>query len=334
MEYLAVLAVAVVLILAVVIALWGAQVGSMVARAICTITQQTVCRVDAGLSPYERALTGRYVALGDSFSSGEGAWDYEEGTDFDDRDDPWPFNDGDEAHNRCHRSANAYSQILASNNTFAGGNDFNACSGSRISDFNNPNHKETGEDPQVMALDDDTTLVTLSVGGNDLEFTQVMTDCVTRNLKLGSTDCRRQHGQRIAARLPEIRADLVKLYAQIRREAPNARIIVVGYPPLFPERPAPNYRNLLRAPDQVWMNGVAAELNAAIASAAQETGVEFVDPTAAFRDHGLGTDDSWFNDLRLKGPGMLPINPSSFHPNANGQAAYAALIQRQLEDPR
>ena len=72
-------------------------------------------------TPLEQATSGRYVGLGDSYSSGEGAWDYEEGTDFDDRDDLWPFDDGEEDHNRCHRSANAYANVLASSTTFAGG---------------------------------------------------------------------------------------------------------------------------------------------------------------------------------------------------------------------
>ena len=116
--------------------------------------------------------------MGDSYSSGEGASDYEPGTDFDDRDDAWPFNDDEEAHNRCHRSGDAYARILGGNNAFAGGSTFVACSGSVISDLDNPNHKETGEEPQTDALGEDVSLVTLTLGGNDLGFADVVEDCI------------------------------------------------------------------------------------------------------------------------------------------------------------
>ncbi len=325
------LAIAAMLILAVVIALWGAQVGSMVSRALCTITQQAVCKIDSGPSPYERALTGRYVALGDSFAAGEGAWDYEEGTDFDDRDDPWPFNDHEEEHNRCHRSANAYAQLLAAGNRFAGGAKFVACSGAESSDFNQPNDKETGEAPQFEALDDDVSLVTLSIGGNDVGFAKVLTACVVHGGRAPSS-CREQLDESLSRKIAAQRSNLLAQYQQAKEKAKNARIIVVGYPPLFPENPS--YRNSLTAEDQKWMNEKAAELNRTIASAAQEAGVEFVDPSADFAGHGIGSADPWFNELTFDGPGMMLVDPSSFHPNAKGQAAFAEAIQRQLEDPR
>ena len=123
-------------------------------------------------------------------------------------------------------------------------------------------------------------------------------------------------------------------YRKIREKAPNARIIIVGYPQLFVDDPNNQYDDLLFAEDQRWMNQKAAELNAMLASAAQEAGAEFVDPTDAFRGHGIGSSDPWINDLNLGGPGMMAHDPSSFHPNAAGHAALAQLIQQQLEHPR
>lgn len=63
-------------------------------------------------------------------------------------------------------------------------------------------------------------------------------------------------------------------------------------------------------------------------------GVEFVDPTDVFRGHGIGSDDPGLNDLDFGGPGMMIVDPSSFHPNAAGQSAIAELLQEQLEEPR
>ena len=67
--------------------------------------------------------------MGDSFSSGEGAGDYDEPTDRDDRDFAdwmdshlwWPGDREPQYHNGCHRSANAYGSIVAAENDFAGG---------------------------------------------------------------------------------------------------------------------------------------------------------------------------------------------------------------------
>lgn len=335
LEYLGALGIAAVLVLTVAFAGIASQARAIAAEAICALIQQPGCVNRMALTPYEQALAGKYVALGDSFASGEGAWDYEDGTDFDDRDDLWPFNDDEEDHNRCHRSANAYSQILAADNDFADGAGFVACSGAVIDDFDDSNGKNTDEKPQLDALDENTSLVTLSVGGNDLGFAEVIRDCVLNGESgVGFIDsCQEKHDQRITKRLPQLKRELIALYQQAKQKAPNARIIVVGYPHLFAENPKDDYGNLLFAEDQKWMNDKAGDLNAIIRSAAAEAGVEYVDPTNAFKGHGLGTDDPWFNDLDWGGPGLMPVDPSSFHPNAKGHAAFAKLIQDQLESP-
>ncbi len=335
LEYLGALAIAAMLVLTVAFAGLAGEVRQLAAEAICAIVQQPGCINRIARTPYQQALAGKYIAMGDSFASGEGAWDYEEGTDFDDRDDLWPFNDDEEDHNRCHRSENAYSQILAADNDFADGDGFVACSGAVIDDFNDPNGANTEEKAQLDALDENTSLVTLSVGGNDLGFADVIRDCVLNGEGgVGFIDsCQEKHDQRITKRLPQLKKELIALYQKAKQKAPNARIIVVGYPPLFAENPEDDYGNLLFAEDQEWMNGKAGDLNDILESAAAAAGVEFVDPTGAFNGHGLGTDDPWFNDLDWGGPGMMPVDPSSFHPNAKGHAAFAKLIQDQLENP-
>lgn len=338
LEYVGGTFVAAILVLGLVFTSPGQALGGAFSRAICSVIQQSDCGLPGGSdqTPLEQATSGRYVAMGDSYSSGEGAWDYEEGTDFDDRDDLWPFNDDEEAHNRCHRSANAYSQVLSGQNDFAGGTTFVACSGSVMSDLDHPNHKETDEDPQLDALGDDVSLVTMSMGGNDLGFADVVKDCIVNGARgVGFADsCQEKHDQRITDLLPQLQQQLIERYRQIREAAPNARIVIVGYPQLFVDNPQDSYGNLLFKEDQVWMNQKAAALNAMLRDAARQAGVEFVDPTDVFRAHGIGSDDPWINDLDLGGPGMMVADPSSFHPNAAGHAALAQLVQGQLEDPQ
>jgi lysophospholipase L1-like esterase len=209
-------------------------------------------------------------------------------------------------------------------------------SGSVISDLDNPNHKDTGEKPQTDALGDDVSLVTLTLGGNDLGFADVVQDCILNgesNVPFLAS-CQEKHNQRIAQRLPELRRELLAAYQEIHQKSPDARIVVVGYPQLFVDDPSDRVGDLLFAQDQRWMNQKAADLNAMLASAAKETGAEFVDPTDTFRGHGIGSSDPWINDLEFGGPGWMVHGPGSFHPNATGHAALAQLIQQQLEHPR
>ena len=338
LEYVGVTLVGAILILGVLIVTNTGSVGNAFSRAICSVVERSGCSVNAGSgeSPYDQATSGEYVALGDSYSSGEGAWDYEEGTDFDDRNDLWPFNDDEEDHNRCHRSENAYSQVIAGDNEFAGGSSFVACSGATTEDLDNENDQNTGEDPQLDALSDETSLITMTMGGNDLGFADVVKDCIINGeggVSFVDT-CQEKHEDRIQDELPTLMDELVDYYERLKAEAPNSRIIIIGYPPLFDPNVGDSLGNLLFEEDMLWMNEKAEQLNAMLAEAAEEAGVEFIDPSDAFAGHGIGSDDPWLNDLDIGGPGFSVADPSSFHPNAAGHAAIAELVQQQLENPR
>jgi lysophospholipase L1-like esterase len=343
LEYVGMITLAAVLVVTVAATPLASALGDKARWAVCLVVDGGGCvNPEVARSPYEQAVSGQYVAIGDSFSSGEGAGDYTADSDHDpnsgwDRIGSW-FDDhlipGEHGSlhpaNFCHRSANAYGPIVASQNEFAGGSVFAACSGATTDDFENPNGSNDGEQPQLDVITDDTSLVTFSIGGNDMHFADVLADCVWD----GAT-CEDKNEAAFANNLRDLRPRMVQMYREAReRAADGARVIVVGYPRLFPDDPSNSYRNLVFAEDQRWMNAKADQLNAVLAAAAQEAGVEFVDPTGAFRGHGIGSDDPWFNDLSVGGPGWAPVNPGSFHPNAAGQAALAALVQAQLEHPR
>lgn len=148
-------------------------------------------------------------------------------------------------------------------------------------------------------LDDDVSLVTMSVGGNDLGFATIVEDCII-NGESGVPildSCQDKHADRIDERLDDLHDELVDTYDAIQDRAGNARVVIVGYPELFAQDPRDSISNVLYAEDQEWMNEQAGELNDMLRSAAREAGVEFVDPTQAFRGHGIGSDDPWINDL-------------------------------------
>ena len=112
------------------------------------------------------AAGSSYVALGDSYASGEGVEPFLPGTN---RAQP---------ENRCHRSTLAYSRLLGDAAGVPARRTSWACSGARIGNFF-PGQGQWGEAGQLEHLDADTRLVTLSVGGNDLQFAAVLGSCFT-----------------------------------------------------------------------------------------------------------------------------------------------------------
>lgn len=299
-----------------------------------------------GLTPREQAEAGDYVAIGDSFSSGEGAYDYDPETDTE--------------QNACHRSANAYSEHVEDDFDFAGEVRIVTCSGARVS-----NVLETGqhgEPPQIEAVTEDSSLVTIGISGNDADWVPVIVDCLADEGCQGDEDTVRQRLEDAADRALEV-------YEQARERAgDDARIIAVGYPRFFPEEPTGDLFQVnigcvqvpfagercakrfgLSPEEQGYMNSLTRYFNDLLAERAAEAGVEFVDMTDAFDGHEFGTEDPYFNDLVLdpRWPGWDDLGgrddvveylndqiaSETSHPNAAGQERMAELVTEQIENP-
>jgi lysophospholipase L1-like esterase len=164
---------------------------------------------------------------------------------------------------------------------------------------------------QLDALDVDTDLVTLTIGGNDIGWSSTVGACL-----LGSDlQCAGSIGQtrsRISNVLPGL---LDTVYSQVSQHAPDARVLVTGYPRLF----SPEYGAFLGASpaEQHALNDGADLLNAVIAQAATRHGFGFVDVAKRFDGHGVNADDPW-----VRGP----FDQAAFHPNVAGYASYTAAL--------
>lgn len=340
----------VLLVAAIVIALLSLGLGQSLAngieRAICRITNGPglVCGPaptgENPLTPLERATRGDYVALGDSYSSGEGGSKFAPGTN---RDDPiknwldehlwWP---GDVKHNLCHRSKDAYAHRVYDEFNFQGELEFRACSGAKIEDLypgdqgkkGKKDHVNEGESPQLRSLDEDTSFVTVSIGGNNAKFAEVVRACIKQGLN-PLAHCRDTMGEKTRRDIRRLRDDLVRLYDKIQQQAPNARVVVVGYPRMFPEHPTDG-SSFIDPADQRWMNDMARLLNNVTRQAAREAGVEFVDVYNALDGHEIGTEDPWINDLSFEIENRKPFDMGSFHPNDEGQKAIAKRVKEQI----
>jgi hypothetical protein len=89
-------------------------------------------------------------------------------------------------------------------------------------------------------MNPDTRLVTLTVGGADLGFRDVLTRCALVHEGLpGEDDCKEAIATEVTPNLPKLGDNLTSLYADIAAAAPEARIVVTGYPLLFREVEVP-----------------------------------------------------------------------------------------------
>ncbi|KUG55644.1 hypothetical protein AVL62_04875 [Serinicoccus chungangensis] len=160
---------------------------------------------------------------------------------------------------------------------------------------------------QLPALDADTDLVTLTIGGNDVGWTQTIGAC----LLLDDPTCAQAlAGSRLLVQglLP---ARLDAALTAVGRAAPDAHVVVTGYPHLF----TPEAGALVNASpeEQEALNEGADLLNATVAAAAQRRGYAYVDVVGRFEGHGVNAPDPW-------------VDPRTFHPTAQGQATYAAAL--------
>lgn len=172
---------------------------------------------------------------------------------------------------------------------------------------------------QLGALDEDTDLVTLTIGGNDIPWGTTVGLC----LALPDANClaliEGVRGQ-ITSALP---ATLDTAYAQVGDAAPNAHVVVAGYAhlfsPQFGDYTVPGTAALMSVAEQQAANDAADLLNATIAEAAASHGFEYVDVTGRFDGHGANADKPWIN-------GVVAQSGGAFHPNAHGYSAYAAAL--------
>ena len=297
-----------------------------------------------------------YVALGDSYSAGEGSFDY-----YRDSNDPSLFD-------TCHRSPHAYGPLIdaAAN---LGNITFKACSGAVTDDFYATNTVNPNEPAQLTWLGPQTRVVTLTVGGNDAGFVHVITRCVagqrppgTGQEDQGSFGCSRNKSLRrdVDARLAALAGTptnallvgrpihgLLDLYRKIHKLAPNAKIYVGGYPRLFGTRPQ-GYSEGPDAPsgsacqvgittyglailryrvdylDALWIDTLGNRLNGVVQdaiTAGQKAGlpVRFVS-AGLFAGHGLcDISEPWMHGLDFDDGSPPAPQSSSFHPTSVGQ---------------
>jgi lysophospholipase L1-like esterase len=239
--------------------------------------------------------TIEYVALGDSYAAGQGGGSYL---------------------NTCLESPNGYPYVLDPKRRIDLQTNA-ACTGATTSNVISN---------QLSALDEDTALVTLTVGAADLHLSDVLTACTA----VPPTGCQAAINSALLllAAPPGgqsvLGVRLTSLYEMVAAAAPNALIVVTGYPYLF-DQPA-NCAPLPSTPSPSDIMGrincATAALNStiqqAVAAQDSEINIVYVDVTDEFAGHGIGSEEPFINSE------SDPIG--AYHPNAAGYRAYAKAI--------
>jgi lysophospholipase L1-like esterase len=227
-----------------------------------------------------QAAAPAYVALGDSYASGTGTRSY--------------INDG----TSCQRSTQAYPSLIAAARGYA--LNLRACSGARIADVTTT---------QLSALTAGTSYVSISVGGNDAGFADVLTQCA---LPGWASNCNGRIDTAQAFVNTTLPGQLATLYSSIRARAPYAKVVVVGYPRIFMGEDC-NAFTWFSPAEEARLNQMADLINTRTAAAASAAGFAFANPTAAFTGHAVCDNPEWINGL------SNPIS-ESYHPKATGHA--------------
>ncbi len=286
-------------------------------------------------NPADEAFS--YVALGDSYSSGEGVQPYEDSTDL--------------ATNQCHRSELAYpGQVMVGDNPIsvklrsqaedAASWSFVACSGART--FNVKPAAEGGEgqwdEPAQLdsgLVDAETDLVSITIGGNDAGYGAVIDKCSFDEC----TDAQfngMPFPEWVEANVRGVYQDILATSASIVQHAPNATVAFLGYPKVMPDGNIERLTCPRLAPyshaEKDFINDMTLVLNGVLETASTEGGARFVSVTEAFEGHEVcGDGGEWINGPYFANSAEESwVEDRSFHPNEAGQSGYAAVLNEWL----
>jgi lysophospholipase L1-like esterase len=251
-----------------------------------------------------------YVALGDSYTAG-------------------PLVPTTDLANGCLRSDHNYPSLLAQRLQVRHFTDV-SCSGATTGDLTHRQntYRQAYVPAQLRAVDKDTDLVTVGIGGNDYDmFATLAQTCI----RLRATDpngspCTSSltGGQSLTQTTRRIGRHVARVLRQVQRHAPQATVVLVGY-----LRVVPDHGRCARLPlatgDYGLGRQITRELDDALARAARRTHVRYLDAYALSAGHDVCSDQPWVNGSRTDRQ-----RAAAFHPLAAGMRAVADRLSTLL----
>jgi len=239
----------------------------------------------ASLTGAGSAAGTTYAALGDSYSSGVGTNSYS-------------------LDSACKRGVYAYPYLWAQKHTGTALS-FVACSGAKTSDVLST---------QIQAVTSATTLVTMTIGGNDIGFANLIYQCTLSNCATALDTTRANLDTTLGAAIDRV-------YTTVKsRAAVGARIVVLGYPRVFSG--ASCFGSLgISSTEETKANQLSDALDQLLAAHAATDGVTYRSAISPFTGHAVCSSSAWLNGLNLFNTG------ESYHPNRTGHSSgYLPLV--------
>jgi lysophospholipase L1-like esterase len=248
-------------------------------RRIALVIPSVVLTTVLAAAPAQAAAPVDYVAMGDSYSSGVGVPPY----------------------GLCFTSPASYAPQWAASHPVSSFL-FVACGGVTTQQIG----------PQYLALSRRTDLVTITIGGNDVGFFEVVLTCATAS----DAQCTAAVDKALATGRSVLPGRLDTVYSTIKRKAPKAEVVVLGYPHLVePDG------TCLSPSKRADLNRGADALDEVIAARAAAADVQYVDARDRFAGHGACGPAPWIN------PFDAARLVESFHPNRDGYTqGYLRLL--------
>jgi hypothetical protein len=277
--------------------------------AICALAAAAIVPGLVAAPSASAAAPLRYVALGDSYSAASGVFP------------PDPT-----APVECARSTANYPHDIAAA-TGAQLTDV-TCGAADTTDFAGSQYP--GVAPQLDAVQANTQLITMTIGGNDNSvFIDTIVDCGTAGLSTAGqgSPCKDRYGSSFSDTIrTKTYPALVKALKAVRAKAPHARVAILGYPWIMPPTVGCFDKMPIATGDVPYVHGIQATLNDAVLRAAAATGVTYVNMNAVSAGH----DACRPIGVRWIEPVLQGTNPVIVHPNALGESHMAAQTAKVL----
>ena len=252
------------------------------------------------------ARAANYVSLGDSYAAG-------------------PLIPNQLSPLGCLKSDHNYAHLAAASLTVTLADP--SCSGAKTDHMTQQQNVEPGPNPpQFNSLDASTQIVSLTIGGNDIGFSEVAQSCITLNPF--STPCKDKYdagghdqlAERIANTAPKVAAVLQGIHSR----SPNARVFVTNYPAIFPPTGFGCWPQLpIGFGDVPYLRSTELGLNQMIARQAAANGATLIDWYSASIGHDACKSQSnrWVEPL-IPGELTAPLHPTK----AGMQGAANVLV--------
>jgi lysophospholipase L1-like esterase len=244
-----------------------------------------------------------YVALGDSFVSA-------------------PLVPVTDVANGCFRSSANYPSLVA--RELGAKLDDRSCGGAQTMHLDRSQFPDVPA--QLSALNPDVDLVTIGIGGNDGRlFTRLTTRCPQlRAQDPTGAPCEAAMVARgrdmLLTTLEQTETQVTGALREVQQRAPDAKVLVVGYPEIITAGEACTRLPLARG-DYAYAAKVNLALTEMLRRSAQTTGATYVDVFTASKGHSICSDDPWIN-----GAISDTRRAAAYHPFAAEQAAVADLV--------